>query len=304
MSKVGVDLSSWNQVTDYKKIKSSGIDFAILRDGYSRRTDGSFFTHASELKKNGVKISGIYHFSYALNAEQANNEAKFAIQNAEQAGLDPETCIIFFDLEYDSVNFAQKHGIVIDKKQCIEHTVTFCDCVRKHGFQAGVYLNEDYRKHMYTDSVLSKYICWYANWSKKCRLPEIDSLQYHQYSATGQVPGIKGYVDMNRLLVEQPVSKKDDDTIVAEVIAGKWSTGESRRKRLIAAGYDYDAIQSKVDAYLNAHKKPVKKTIDDIAREVIAGKWGVGSKRKQLLEEAGYNFFDVQDRVNEILNGK
>ena len=43
------------------------------------------------------------------------------------------------------------------------------------------------------------------------------------------------------------------------------------------------------------------KSLDDIAREVIAGKWGVGNERKQRLRAAGYNPQMVQARVNEIL---
>ena len=43
------------------------------------------------------------------------------------------------------------------------------------------------------------------------------------------------------------------------------------------------------------------KGLDDIAREVIAGKWGTGATRKQLLRAAGYNPSIVQSRVNELL---
>lgn len=44
-----------------------------------------------------------------------------------------------------------------------------------------------------------------------------------------------------------------------------------------------------------------KKSVDELAREVIAGKWGVGLNRKRKLTEAGYNYSEVQKRVNEIL---
>ena len=44
-----------------------------------------------------------------------------------------------------------------------------------------------------------------------------------------------------------------------------------------------------------------EKSIDDIAREVIAGKWGVGIERKQRLRAAGYNPAMVQDCVNKLL---
>lgn len=45
------------------------------------------------------------------------------------------------------------------------------------------------------------------------------------------------------------------------------------------------------------------KSIDDIAREVIAGKWGTGTVRKQHLTDAGYDYATVQARVNKILKG-
>ena len=42
------------------------------------------------------------------------------------------------------------------------------------------------------------------------------------------------------------------------------------------------------------------KSVDAVAKEVIAGKWGNGAARKQKLEAAGYNYSQVQKRVNEL----
>lgn len=47
--------------------------------------------------------------------------------------------------------------------------------------------------------------------------------------------------------------------------------------------------------------KGESKSLDDIAREVIAGKWGTGATRQQLLRASGYNPSMVQARVNELL---
>lgn len=48
--------------------------------------------------------------------------------------------------------------------------------------------------------------------------------------------------------------------------------------------------------------KPPLKTVDEIAKEVIAGKWGVGDARKQKLLVAGYDYVAVQALVNQILH--
>ena len=46
---------------------------------------------------------------------------------------------------------------------------------------------------------------------------------------------------------------------------------------------------------------PVRKSVDELAREVIRGDWGNGQDRKDKLTAAGYNYSEVQGRVNEIL---
>lgn len=48
-------------------------------------------------------------------------------------------------------------------------------------------------------------------------------------------------------------------------------------------------------------KLPAKKTNEEIAKEVIAGKWGNGTKRKKALTAAGYNYADIQALVNKLL---
>lgn len=45
-----------------------------------------------------------------------------------------------------------------------------------------------------------------------------------------------------------------------------------------------------------------KKSIDEIARDVIAGKYGNGQERKDKLTAEGYNYEEVQNKVNEILH--
>lgn len=99
-----------------------------------------------------------------------------------------------------------------------------------------------------------------------------------------------------------PVPKKSTDKIVKEVIDGKWGNGAERKQKLTDAGYNYSVIQEAVNSKLNnvAPEKP-KKSIDEIAREVIRGNWGNGATRKQRLTDAGYDYSAIQKRVNELL---
>ena len=47
--------------------------------------------------------------------------------------------------------------------------------------------------------------------------------------------------------------------------------------------------------------QPQLKPIDEVAREVIAGKWGDGAERKSRLAQAGYDYSAVQKRVNQLM---
>lgn len=46
---------------------------------------------------------------------------------------------------------------------------------------------------------------------------------------------------------------------------------------------------------------PSKKSVNEVAKEVIQGKWGNGDARKSKLEAAGYNYAEVQSEVNRLL---
>lgn len=101
-------------------------------------------------------------------------------------------------------------------------------------------------------------------------------------------------------------TKKSNEEIAAEVLAGKWGNGTDRKNRLTAAGYDYAAIQAIVNggkASPTPAPTPAKKSVDEIAQEVWAGKWGNGADRKARLEAAGYNYNEVQAAVQKIANG-
>lgn len=69
--------------------------------------------------------------------------------------------------------------------------------------------------------------------------------------------------------------------------------------KLKAAGYDTYITTNGGTA---APPTPTaKKTVDELAREVIRGEWGNGATRKQKLTAAGYDYATVQKRVNELL---
>ena len=74
---------------------------------------------------------------------------------------------------------------------------------------------------------------------------------------------------------------------------GAFSSQENAKKACKAGYAVFDSNGKQV--------YPAKKSIDEIAREVIQGKWGNGAERKKKLTDAGYDYNAVQKKVNEIL---
>lgn len=77
---------------------------------------------------------------------------------------------------------------------------------------------------------------------------------------------------------------------------------QHQQKALTDAGYDYNAVQKKVNELLSGSSATASKSIDEIAKEVIQGKWGNGEARKTALTKAGYDYNAVQKRVNQMLS--
>lgn len=99
-----------------------------------------------------------------------------------------------------------------------------------------------------------------------------------------------------------PPKKKTNDEIAREVLAGKWGNGHARTQKLHGAGYNPNEIQRLVNILLDKDKAESKrKTVSQIASEVIDGKWGNGPARVEKLTKAGYNSDTVQKEVNRLL---
>lgn len=71
---------------------------------------------------------------------------------------------------------------------------------------------------------------------------------------------------------------------------------------LKGSGYSVSVSEKTVETVVEkpVATKPVLKSVDEIAKEVINGNWGNGAERKHRLEAAGYSYSQVQKRVNEL----
>ena len=80
---------------------------------------------------------------------------------------------------------------------------------------------------------------------------------------------------------------------------GAFTSLENAKRCRDQAGVGYYVFD---EAGVQIYPAPInKKSVLEIAKEVIRGAWVNGSTRKKKLEEAGYNYEEVQQKVNELL---
>lgn len=168
-----------------------------------------------------------------------------------------------------------------------------------------------------SDAVLNKLIELVADIAKRNNLGKLvkgQNLVWHRMYAATTCPGDYLLSKMDYIAEQankingqessttENTSKKSNEEIANEVIAGKWGNGQDRFNKLAAAGYDGNAIQNRVNEILGAKTTTSnKKSNEVIANEVIQGKWGNGTERKSRLQAAGYDYNAIQTIVNRKL---
>jgi hypothetical protein len=159
--------------------------------------------------------------------------------------------------------------------------------------------------HVIKDTPTKNNVHYHHEWSStECPGPYMDSIR-SQVLAEVQ----KWYAHFTESETDSPSSPhpttpaptKSLSDVARDVIAGKYGNGDTRVANLKKAGYDPKTVQAEVNRLLSGTTKPARKSINEIAHEVIAGKWGNGMDRVERLTKAGYNSNTVQKEVNRLL---
>lgn len=197
VSKVGIDVSYYQGKIDWKKVKKSGVDYAIIRLGYRGFQNGalvldSYYRYNMEnAKKAGVDV-GVYFFTQALTKEEAIEEAKFCIKNVKKYKLDYP---IIIDTEAINNKKARSHITELNKDELTNICKAFCNTVDKAGYTSSIYASKSWFLYKLDLEKLEGYNKWLAHYTKATDY--VYDFDMWQYTSDGHVPGIKGRVDMN-----------------------------------------------------------------------------------------------------------
>lgn len=203
----GIDVSKHNGNINWKKVKDDGIKFVIIRAGYGSSTvDEKFEEYIKGAIEEGIDI-GIYWFSYAISEEKAKLEAVKCMEVIKPY-KDKITYPVFYDFEYDSVSYAKKQGVSINKTKATAFAYSFLKEIEKGGYIPGLYTNIDFSNNYFFKSLQRDYDLWIAQYASRCSYSEPHVMW--QYSESGRVSGIDGDTDLD-YCYKKYSSKGDND---------------------------------------------------------------------------------------------
>ncbi len=251
MKELCFDISTWQGGIDYSSIRKR-VNYCIIRAGFSTTKDNQFENHYNNLQ--GLNL-GAYWYSYATTPDEARLEARTFLKVIEDKKF---TLPLYLDLEDPSISNLGRNTLN-------EIVKAFGEIIENAGYYFGVYTNLNWYRNVISGSELNKkYDWWIACWSDNTP----SNVNYGIWQFTSNYNDFGTRLDANYVFKDYPNIIKN-------------------------AGLNH----------LSDEPKPTK-TIDELAQEVLEGKWGNGEERVKRLTEAGYDYKAVQNRVNEILYGE
>ena len=192
-TRVGIDVSKWNGDIDWDKVRSAGVEFAIIRAGYRGSVTGSLVEDPRfEANMKGAAASGmpvgVYFFTQAVNEVEAVEEASAVLRLVREYKLEYP---IFIDTE--GAGGGRADGLDVETRTLV--CEAFCRTIENAGYRSGVYGSRNwYNTKLYTDR-LEDYCIWLAEYRSA---PVYQGYyQMWQYTSKGKIDGIKGNVDMD-----------------------------------------------------------------------------------------------------------
>lgn len=255
MSYKGIDVSQHNGSIDWSKVAKE-VDFAIIRIGWignknNHTVDTKWETNYKNAKAAGVKV-GAYVYNYCNSESTAKAGAEWALKQLDGKSLDLP---VYIDMEDSSISSLGKSKLTAIVK-------AFNGVIEGAGLWAGVYANKNWYDNYLEDGIEDRYTSWIAHYTSGTDKYN-GEFDMWQNSSTGKINGISGNVDTNYLYRDLfsavkgdsssssgTTSNKSTSEIAKEVIAGEWGNGDERKKKLEAAGYDYETVQAEVNKQL------------------------------------------------------
>lgn len=188
----GIDVSYCQNEVDWDTAKASGlVDFAILRAGYGRETsqvDTQFERNYAACKRLGIPV-GVYWYSYATTAAEAEQEAKVCLQTIRGKQFEYP---VAFDIE-EARSLPQADALC----------TAFCSALENAGYYTAIYTFKSALESNFSAAVKNRYDIFLSHIGVQ-QTDYAGDYGLWQYSWTGCIPGISGDVDLDYAYKDYP----------------------------------------------------------------------------------------------------
>lgn len=258
----GIDVSAWQGKNDFNKVKKSGYEFVIIKAGGN---DDGFYTDSRfETNYTSAKKAGLKVGAYYF----VNRD--FSAKNAQKLAE------VFYNIvknkTFDFPLFIDVETTPTSERTTVTTGINiFCNYLQKKGYMSGVYASaiSGFVDRININDLSKNIYKWVASYSyKPSNAGENATYCIWQKSSTGRVNGINGNVDINECYVDFK------------------SATDINNKTL--------TIDNIHDKYYNIYKWH--------ASDVISGKYGNGTERKNKLVSLNIDYNYCQSIVNEMIN--
>lgn len=189
----GMDVSAWQgklSKANFEKAKAAGINFVILRLGYtgssskSPTIDSVFENNYANAIAAGLPV-GVYYYSLATTEAKGKEEANFCIKNLKGKNI---TYPVYIDME-DNTYQGKKSAATL-ASVCN----SFCNTISNAGYKAGVYASLSWFNNK-IGNITATHSKWVAQYNSTCTYK--GTYDMWQYSSSESVPGIASRTDVN-----------------------------------------------------------------------------------------------------------
>lgn len=197
---LGIDVSRYQKDIDFNQVKSSGIDFVMIRVGARGYQTGQvaldeyFVQNITRAKEAGLDV-GAYFYSQAINEAEAIEEANLLIEACKDHKL---TYPVAFDMELVDNDISRVQGLSKDDRTVI--TAAFLNRITEAGYKPMIYGDEEWLIKRVDLKKLPVAGVWLADESEMPDYPYQFSIW--QYSTNGNVFGVNGAVNMDVCFID------------------------------------------------------------------------------------------------------
>ena len=192
---IGIDVSNHQGDIDWESVKNNGVEFVFIRIGFGHNReakimeDEKFRQNLEGARNAGLKV-GLYFYSYATEIWEAEEQANWIVKTLNGEKIDLP---IVFDYETWK-SFPTYNINIVDLNKVAKR---FLDILHDNGYEGMNYSSKYYLNTIWN---ISEYPTWLAHYVSKTNYDK--DFKVWQFSNTGEVPGINGFVDLDVLYLD------------------------------------------------------------------------------------------------------